>query len=89
MLHGWHSLHGADMLAVPMSSAAQQPPHDPATLAPDCYACQHFWVTHERAHPYGCRAFGMASARLPSAEVRAASGRECQAFERKSERART
>jgi hypothetical protein len=72
-----------------MSSAAQQPVHDPRAVDPDCYACRHFWVTHERAHPYGCRAFGIASTRIPSAEVRAASGHECRAFESKSERAST
>jgi hypothetical protein len=72
-----------------MSDAAQQHPQQTPSVAPDCFACGHFWVTHERAHPYGCRAFGIASARLPSIEVRAASGHECQAFERKSERARS
>jgi hypothetical protein len=72
-----------------MSSAAQQPPREQPSDAPDCNACRHLWITHDRAHPYGCRAFGMASARLPSIEVRIASGHECEAFESKSESTRT
>jgi hypothetical protein len=48
-----------------------------------CSQCVHYWVTHERTHPHGCRAFGFRSSRVPSHEIREASGRDCEAFERK------
>ena len=53
---------------------------------PNCYACAHFRLTWDPRLPYGCRAFGMRSARLPSAVVRANSGQECQAFSPKPPR---
>jgi len=48
---------------------------------PDCNRCRAFFVTHDAAHPYGCRTFGFRSMRLPRDEVRLSSGRECGAFE--------
>jgi hypothetical protein len=58
-----------------MNPAAREP------AAPDCLRCRAFYVTHVPHHPYGCRRFGFQSQRLPSEEVRLASGRECGAFE--------
>jgi hypothetical protein len=44
-------------------------------------------VTHEPAHPHGCRIFQVKSARLPSVEVELSSGASCHAFEPKRPRA--
>jgi hypothetical protein len=48
---------------------------------PRCHGCRHFLVTHDTARPYACRAFGIKSRRLPSDEVRDASGWPCAACE--------
>lgn len=51
---------------------------------PNCMACRHFYVTHEPAFPYGCRALGFKSAQYPAVTVFASSGMHCQLFARKS-----
>ena len=51
---------------------------------PACYHCRHFFITHEPAHPYGCRAMNFKSARQPAEVVFASSGMSCQLFERKA-----
>lgn len=48
---------------------------------PRCHGCRHFLVTHDTARPYACHAFGIKSRRLPSDEVRDASGWPCAACE--------
>ena len=53
-----------------------------------CSRCRHYWITHEPAHPHGCRVFAIKSERLPMVDVREASGRECELYERKQEVAR-
>lgn len=53
---------------------------------PECRSCRHFFITHDPRWPYGCRAFGMHSARLPSLDVHAQSGHDCQAFEPREDR---
>ena len=50
---------------------------------PNCYQCRHFFITHEPSHPYGCRAMGFKSPRLPAVTVLMNSGLECQLFEKK------
>ncbi|GHT82444.1 hypothetical protein AGMMS49960_17060 [Betaproteobacteria bacterium] len=47
---------------------------------PDCYRCAAFFITHNPAFPYGCRAIGCQSKRLPGAEVLEASGQSCLMF---------
>ncbi|QDU69733.1 hypothetical protein [Engelhardtia mirabilis] len=46
-----------------------------------CHGCRHFAVTYDVEWPYACEIFGLRSKRLPSVEVREASGRECMARE--------
>ena len=41
-------------------------------------------MTYDPARPYGCRAFGFKSLRLPRDEVRLSSGNECHLYEKKS-----
>ncbi len=50
---------------------------------PPCRECRHYYITYEPAHPWGCRAFGIASTRQPSTVVRESSGQPCRAFEPK------
>ena len=49
----------------------------------NCYRCRHFYITHEPAHPYGCRALAFKSRQLPAVAVRASSGMACQLFDPK------
>ncbi|HUX39058.1 MAG TPA: hypothetical protein VMV44_14255 [Rectinemataceae bacterium] len=51
--------------------------------APDCLKCSHFHVTWDPSFPRSCEVFCIKSSRLPSIEVRAATGRHCPAFELK------
>lgn len=54
---------------------------DEKTTRVNCRACRHFVVTWDPVAPFGCRAFGFKSKVLPSQEVYASSGKECQLFE--------
>ncbi len=51
-----------------------------------CTFCRSYFITYDRAKPHACRAFGIASTRLPMHDVRENSGRDCEAFEPKSAR---
>jgi len=55
----------------------------PATKRPNCLACLHFYITHESAHPYGCRALGFKSIQYPAVVVFSSSGIHCQVFSTK------
>lgn len=47
---------------------------------PYCFACRHFYITHETSTPYGCRAMGFKSAHNPALVVFSNSGINCQLF---------
>lgn len=49
----------------------------------NCLFCEHFFLTHEVNSPYGCRAMGFKSARMPSVDVYNASEADCTLFVRK------
>ncbi|MCU0531138.1 MAG: hypothetical protein MUE76_03485, partial [Syntrophales bacterium] len=42
-----------------------------------CSECRHFFITHEPAHPYGCRAMGFKSRELPCTVVLRSSDGPC------------
>ncbi|HIC85854.1 MAG TPA: uracil-DNA glycosylase [Desulfobacterales bacterium] len=48
-----------------------------------CRACKHFFITHQPSFPYGCRALGFKSARLPFKVVVECSDLPCQAFQKR------
>lgn len=50
----------------------------------DCFSCRHFYITYDQSYPYGCRAPGFKSRLLPSKEMYANSGMECQLFQEKA-----
>jgi hypothetical protein len=50
---------------------------------PDCLTCVSFFITHEPARPYGCRAMGFKSPQIPALAVFQSSGIECQAYRKK------
>ncbi|MCM3705454.1 uracil-DNA glycosylase [Cytobacillus firmus] len=50
----------------------------------DCFKCKYFYVTWDRNHPKGCRAFQFKTSQLPSLEVFRASGNPCLRFEKKT-----
>lgn len=45
-----------------------------------CFSCMHFFISHDRNFPYGCRAVGFKSRIMPSSEMYAHSGIPCQLF---------
>ncbi|MCU0604564.1 MAG: hypothetical protein MUC33_18085 [Desulfobacterales bacterium] len=46
-----------------------------------CHPCAHYFVTWDENFPHGCRRMGFKSRRLPSEEVRRATGgAECRLF---------
>lgn len=49
----------------------------------DCQLCAHYYITHDVAFRYGCRALGFKSKTQPCREVMAASGEPCHYFARK------
>ena len=49
----------------------------------NCLFCGNFFITHEANFPYGCRAMGFKSARMPSVDVYDNSGMDCALFVRK------
>lgn len=53
---------------------------------PYCFSCRHFYITHEPANPYGCRAMGFKSAWNPALVVFNSSGYECQMFAAKEKK---
>lgn len=50
---------------------------------PNCFGCRNFFITHEPAHPYGCRAMGFKTKKMPSQVVYESSGMECQLYLKK------
>jgi hypothetical protein len=50
---------------------------------PVCGNCQYFFVTHDPARPWGCRAFGFRAAQLPNSLVFASTGTNCARFDDK------
>jgi hypothetical protein len=47
----------------------------------NCFDCLHFFITHEPAYPYGCRAMSFKSRELPAMVVLKDSGAPCMLFE--------
>ena len=52
----------------------------PARNPASCHGCRHFFVTHNRQRPWGCRKFGFTSMRVPAQEILATTGTECAYF---------
>jgi hypothetical protein len=51
----------------------------------NCYDCRHLFITHEPAHPHGCRLIGFKSRELPAFVVLRNSGAPCRLFEPKGD----
>jgi hypothetical protein len=49
----------------------------------DCFKCKHLSITWDKFKPYGCKAMGFKSTRLPSIDVFINSGHKCLLFEEK------
>lgn len=47
---------------------------------PLCLGCRHYYVTWDKAFPYGCKAMGFKSRSVPCLVTRNASGLECLSF---------
>jgi hypothetical protein len=48
-----------------------------------CHGCQHFFVTYERARPWGCGAYGFKSQMIPYNVVISTVGTDCAAYKQK------
>ena len=49
-----------------------------------CNNCQHFYITYKKNFPYGCKAFGVISKKIPYLEVLKISGTNCALFSKKN-----
>ena len=49
----------------------------------NCHNCIHFYITHKRKFPYGCKAFGIISTKIPYLEIKQISGTNCAMFSKK------
>jgi len=49
----------------------------------DCKKCKYYYITWDYKFPRGCKALGFKTKKIPSVEVRIASGYECLKFEYK------
>jgi len=47
---------------------------------PFCMGCIYLYTTWDKRFPYGCKAMGFKSDRLPCMVVRQSSGEECLAY---------
>lgn len=45
-----------------------------------CIKCLYYYITWDKVFPYGCKAMGFKSPRIPAAVVKESSGQECLAF---------
>jgi len=54
-----------------------------------CRNCEYFYITWDQQRPYGCRAMGFKTKRLPSWDVYQSSGEQCQSFKVKKRIAST
>lgn len=46
----------------------------------NCFSCRYFYITYDPQFPYGCRAARFKSRQMPSKEMSANSGIDCQFF---------
>lgn len=68
----------------PTSNAA--PRKGTAQPRVNCHQCRHFYVTWEKATPYGCKGHEFKSAALPSLVVMRSSGTQCLLYSPKQPR---
>lgn len=52
-------------------------------LRVNCVKCQHFFVTWEKAQPYGCKQFGFKGKQMPNLNVKQITGVDCPVFKPK------
>jgi hypothetical protein len=79
------------VIANSISPPAKQRMNPAAPLAahpPRCHHCCHYYITHDIAFRYGCRALGFKSRGQPGRDVLDASGEPCRYFEPKPDRSR-
>ncbi len=56
---------------------------EPEPKRPVCQNCEHYYITWDQNFPYGCKAMGFKTRKLPSQDVYESSGMDCQLFSRK------
>ena len=53
-----------------------------------CFQCGYFYITWEKNFPYGCKAMGFKSKKIPMKAVYENSGTECLSFSPKQRNAK-
>lgn len=51
---------------------------------PDCFKCEHFYITIDERFPRGCKVFGIKGKSIPSIDVKRVTGISCPVFKKKS-----
>ncbi|MDP8243315.1 MAG: hypothetical protein P9L94_04480 [Candidatus Hinthialibacter antarcticus] len=59
---------------------------DPKPKGPNCHNCVSFEITWDFKFPYGCKAMGFKTRKIPTMEVYEASGFHCQKFQPKNKK---
>ncbi|MHB2017504.1 MAG: uracil-DNA glycosylase [Candidatus Xenobia bacterium] len=54
---------------------------------PNCYACEHFHITHEQKAPRACRMFNFKGKELPALAVFNVTGKHCPYYRPKGDAA--
>lgn len=49
----------------------------------DCFTCQHFYVTWDKAYPKGCRQYNFKTPMMPSFQIKQAIGHDCPGYSKK------
>ena len=52
---------------------------------PNCYNCKFYYVTWDEDFPYGCKALGFKTRKIPTEVVFESSGMRCLAFSKKND----
>ena len=50
---------------------------------PDCFKCEHFYITLDESHPRACKVFNIKGRGIPSVEVKYFTGHVCPVFKKK------
>ena len=71
------------MMSVDGSDGSDGIKRESSLTRTSCNSCRYFYITWNNKRPYGCRAMGFMSTRLPSVVVLEIEGRDCLSYEGK------
>lgn len=50
----------------------------------NCLLCKYYYITWDARFPYGCKAMGFKSRKMPEAEILKITGQKCLSFQAKN-----